>query len=450
MHYDSSFVYFLYYLDLFPVATTDPFPELNRAAAEKYLTARPKTLVMDIGWTWLEGDRGKILLYSLDTWLKGAPWNPSVRPFNRFAFTVSLCLLFASFWWIRRPILGGVLVILLGSNPFQLYEVHLHENVHGWTITTAILLLALHVPWLATRRPDRRYAIALPLVTGILVGTIRSIRSEPAAMLLAAALSYLFIDSFDWRRRLAMVSGLALAFLLTNAAWNGWFAKKDTEARNVLTTVGGHPFTGPLRQHHALWHPIWCGLGDFGQKHGYEWEDTKALAYARPVLESQYHETVPASFDTPSMPAQYWDPDHLYRKLPYGLGHYDEVVRDKVLHDIAHDPLWYGGVLLRRAWRLLTELTPARAQWGAHWVGTRAPGLLALPLLLLLLVARNRFLLGLLFFTLPTCIAPMLVFSGRGMAYYAIYHLIALGIIIALAIENVRWWISRRRRIANR
>ena len=441
MHQDASFVYFLHYLDLFPVATTDPSPELSEAAARSYLARRPQTLMMDLGWTWFEGDRGKIYLYSLDTWLKGAPWNPSVRPFNRFAFTLALCVLFAAFWWVRRPLLGVWMVVFLGSNPFELYEVHARENVHGWTIIAAILVLAIHVPLLRYRRPARLYLLALPLVTGIVVGTIRAVRSEPALILFAAAAAYMVVTGLDRRRRAFLVATLAAAFMVTNFAWNAWFRHQEERARETLARVGGHPFPAQMRQHHALWHPIWCGLGDFGQKHGYVWDDNLAVAYAKPILEGKYREYVPANnFNSGLAPQEYWDQERLYKKLPFVVPHYDEVIRAKVLHDITTDPLWYAGVLARRAWRLSTVLTPARMQWGAHFIDLPAPGLILIPLAFVLWRTRSRFFLRLLLFTLPTCVAPFVIYSDRGMSYYAIYHLVAAAIVVTSVIENIRWW----------
>src|SRR5262249_20098766 len=146
-------------------------PELSEAGARRVLAQNPDSLVQDILWAWFAGERGKIYPYLFDAWLEGAPWNPSVRPFHRLAFTLSLCALFAALWWVQRPLLGCIIVLLLGSNPFQLFEVQVNENTHGWTITTAILVLAMHLPYFANRKLDRRYRWLLPVATGVLVAT---------------------------------------------------------------------------------------------------------------------------------------------------------------------------------------------------------------------------------------------------------------------------------------
>jgi len=441
----DRFVYFLYYLDLFPVGTTVPNPELSEAGARRILAESPGSLVQDFGWTWFAGDRGRIYLFLFDAWLKGAPWNPSVRPFHRLVFTLSLCALFASLWWVRRPLLGGITVLLLGSNPFQLFEVHANENIHGWPITTAILVVAMHVPYFASSKLDRRYRWLLPVATGALVATIRTVRSEPATILASALLSYLLLSGLAWRRR-ALMSGLLIAaFTLTGMTWNRWFEHKHDEAASLLAKIGGHPFPGPIRQYHHFWHPVWCGLGDFGGNYGYVWKDEAALAYAKPILERKYHEHVPVDdFGRQFGAEEYFDAQKVYKRLPFDIPYYNEVVRDKVLHDIGHHPLWYAGILAKRAWRLLSETTPVRVAWTSHWVTIPMHGLVLLPLAALLFAARSRFLLAFLLFTLSTCLPAMIVYSGLGISYFGIYHIVAAAILLTAIVENVRWWIRSR------
>src|SRR5690606_8937827 len=115
----------------------------------------------------------------------------SPLPASRLAFIVALSALFASMWWVRRPVLGGLLVALLGSNPFQLFEVNGRENVFGINISVAILLLAIHVPLLQRWwRPHPRWVFLWPLCVGVLMSTVRTVRSEPVTIVLAAAATY--------------------------------------------------------------------------------------------------------------------------------------------------------------------------------------------------------------------------------------------------------------------
>ena len=118
---------------------------------------------------------GRGLLYLPYAIWTGSARNPSLAPTHAVAFTLALGALFAAFWWARDPVLGAASVALLGSNPYQLAEVHAIQNVFGWTITTGLLALALTLPLLRSRGA-RRWAWLAPLLVGALLGTVRQIR----------------------------------------------------------------------------------------------------------------------------------------------------------------------------------------------------------------------------------------------------------------------------------
>ena len=474
MHNDVYFVYFLWYENLFPVVSTAAYQPCGyrcaptqesmapaaqtQEAADAFLKTRAPTLMMDAGWTWYAGDRGKIFLYMLDVWLKGSPWHPSVKPFHRFVWIIGLCALFYSFWRVRRPWLGALLVVFIGSDPFQIYEVNGRENVFGWSITTAVLLLAIHLPLLTNKRMDPRWVFAWPIGTAIMMATIRTFRSEPLPMLAGALLAYMFAqfsgvysNREKWLRRGALVVTFFAVFSLGGAFWSHYFLAKQTEAQETLTRLGGHPYRGDMRMYHHFWHPVWCGLGDFDTKYGYVWDDTRALAYAKPILEQKYHEHVPSTawgYPIKTLD-EYWDAEGIYKKLPYDIDHYSDVVRDKVLDDIKRDPKWYVGILYKRVVRILTETTPVRLStrtgwWNVPWLSPK----LFLPLLLLAFVARARFATKLLLFTLPTVTTALAVYCANGIQYYGIFHLFsaAIGVMVLVELGRMGYAAVRRSR----
>lgn len=464
MHNDAYFVYYFWYTGLFPVSSTTAYKPcdykcaptqesmapaaLTHEAAEALMKTQPGTLVQDSSWTWYAGDRGKIFLYMMDTWLKGAPWKPSVKPFHRFSFIVALCALFFAFWRTRRPLLGGLCVVFLGSNPFQIYEVNANDNVFGWSITTAILLLAIHLPLLTSKRVDPRWAFAWPIGTAVLMSTIRTFRSEPMPMLAGALLAYAFTrftgqrsKRETWVRRSALVASFFVVFFAGSQVWTRYFLHKAAEASAVLTKIGGHPYPGNIRMYHHFWHPVWCGLGDFDKKYGYVWDDTRALAYAKPILENELHQYVPSPtfFGTAKNLDEFWDADGFYKKLPYDIPNYNEIIRDKVLADIRKDPKWYLEILYKRAERILTEATPVRLSTrSGFWDVPLLSCKLYLPLLLLAVLARARLAAKLLVFTLPTVTTAMIVYCDRGIPWYGIFHLLMAAILVAVGIEALR------------
>ena len=233
----------------------------------------------------------------------------------------------------------------------------------------------------------------------------------------------------------------------------------DEPPRVTAPRPSDRPKSGRSRSHlgHRRVGPAHRGgsLGDFGTDKDYKWEDVHALAYAKPILEERYHEYVPnATFGVPPINSyEYWDAERgFYKKLPYDMPHYDEVVRDKVLSDIRSDPKWYARILWKRVKRLVDEATPVRITWWKDWITIlKAPksGKLFLVLLVASIAARARLLWKLLLFTLPTCATAIIIYSDRGIAWYGIFHLIAAAIWIMIAYASGaslwRWWRRRAR-----
>ena len=200
------------------------------------------------------------------------------------------------------------------------------------------------------------------------------------SVLVSVLLACLFLAGTSGGRRLAVAAASSASFTGVTQGWGMWFDAKFDQAWKVAAAAGGHPYNGPRDHAHAFWHPIWCGLGDFDTTHRYAWADDGAARYAHPILRDIYGVPVPewdggdwAYYGT------FWDAGRRYYKMPYEMPHYAEVLRDKVLGDIAEDPGWYAGILGRRAWRLLTETAPVRVAAGAAYVTLPVVGPLHLP-----------------------------------------------------------------------
>jgi hypothetical protein len=451
----TMFLYFYYYLGLFPVATeldaAGAAPRsvalpMSREGARQVIAEHGDTLVMEHGHKIRCGDRGQIWLYLPSMWLRGASAGPQVRFGDGIAFAVALMALFVAFWAVRQPVLGLFFVAFLGSNPFQLYEVYANENVFGWLITTGILVLALHLPLMGDGRPRRLFLWAVPIATGLLLGTARQVRPELPVLCVSAAAVCVLAKGLRWWERVAVPGVLVVALFATSRAWDGYFSRKFEQALQVVREAGGHPFTGPMLRYHTAWHTLWCGLGDFDTRYGYQWHDKRAKLYARPILAEKYGEIMPPWDPGKPMCDAWWDDAKKYYKLPHELPHYDIVVRDKVLHDVTHDPAWYLGILAQRAWRILTETTPVRLAWDGAWATLPMHGLVAIPLLGLLVWARAWFLVKLLLFFVPLSFVALLIYSGGGTCYYSAYHLAAAAVLAAVAFEWLLWARKRPRR----
>jgi hypothetical protein len=432
------FFYFYYHLGLFPVGAREA-PTLGpaRADALDFVAHHGDRLRMDFGGvcnTPRFGDYGKLFTLWPDAWLSGDPRHASPLPFNQALFVLALLATWWAFWRERRPLLGAVLVALVGSNPFQLHETYARANVFSLPITVALLALAAHLPWLTGRRALDRGAWALACASGIVLATVREIRTEAVLVGVALVATYLTVRS-PWPRRAALAGVFVVAWTLTGAAWTGYWSRGFERSARFVTAAGGRAFTGAHGYNHALWHAVWCGLGDYGADRGFAWDDRVAYRWA----------TTPSAANPRPLPWHYRDGyyleetwDGVNHVAPTDLPRYNQLMRDRVLGAVRAEPLWYAGVLLKRAGAILGNATPATLTLGLGQVRLPGAGWLLLPVLGLALALRRAFETRLLLFTLPLSAVALLVYSGRGMTAYGIAHLVALAVLVD--------WAARARR----
>jgi hypothetical protein len=440
MNHEWRFLYFLYYTGLYPVVSMEGhvrmmgepgYKRFSPEAARRVLAERGETLWMEWDYTIRAGDMGRALLYLPYAIWSGSAREPRLAPTHAVAFTLALIALFGAFWWVRDPVLGAASVALLGSNPFQLQVVHAQENVFGWTLTTAIFALALAVP-IFWRRPGR-FGWVLAALTGVLLATVRQIRPEPVTMFASAAAACLVFAPASWRRRLVLTAALGAAFVGAGMAWRAYFDHKFEEARAVVAAAGGTVYSGPRELHHGFWHPFWCGLGDFDDKYGYAWSDQAARHYATPIVRERY---AARGLPPPDDRVLQWEPA------------YNEVLKEKVLHDIRSDPAWYLGILVRRVGRVLTWTTPVRLSFGGGWVTLPWNGPATVLLVVLLAASGSWRLLQAVVFPLGTSLTAVLVFSGTvpGQTYTGWFHVVGAAIVLAGVVSVVAEWRRLRSR----
>ena len=447
LHSEKQFAYFYYYLGLYPITTERKNLVYNKEGARRIIDEQGNSLLMEIGHTLRHGDLGKMFLFLPDALLKGMPKNLSVLPFHRLAFIFALLFLFISFWWIGQPLLGIITVIFMGSNPFQLYEAHINENVFGWSISTALIILALHLPLLANRKQSPYYLLWIPILTGIILASIKQIRPEPVLIIVSAGLSYLAISKTQWRIKIALVLLLILSFYAASANWKFYFDNKFEEASMVVKTAGGHPYTGKREYYHSVWHTIWCGLGDFDKKYGYQWFDLAAAIYGTSILSENYNLNLPKwgspQWTNPYHYNLFWDKAKKYYVKFSEMPHYFEVIRAKVIYDITHDPLWYINILWKRIQRVMSETTPVSLSLGQWRIPIYIHGIIIFPIMILLIVTRSWILLKLVCFSFPLSLTAILIYSGGNTTFYSCYHLFSAAIFVSWLFEAGFLWYKR-------
>jgi hypothetical protein len=437
---EAQFIYFYHYLGLYPLASTHSWNELafSRVGAEKALQD-PSTLRTEIRNTTRYGDHGKVWLFFPHVWLFGFDPPPNVLAANSAAFILGLILVYAAACHIRRPILGLALVAFIGSNPFQLYETYFRQDVFCWPFIVLLLIIATHLPLAAGPNVSKWRRWATPIAAGVLLATIRQVRTEPITILAGVGLSYLVLNPMKLRQRFLMLMVLVVVFFAGSQLWRSYFSHKIETTETMLREIGGTPYNGPRDAYHLVWHPIWCGLGDFDKKYGYAWDDRVAASLVEKIKQDPGLKLSGKSYvyDT------YWDDKKYYFKTPYELPGYTEIIKAEILQDIVHDPLWYGGILLKRLLRLATETSPLRLAMGQYKIQFNFPMfLLSVPVCILAILSPGRMALMLIIISLSTSITAFVIFSGKNMTMYSSYHLISASLALNWVVEYL--WTQRK------
>jgi hypothetical protein len=274
------FFYFFHHFGLFPVGARE-VPQLgaSKPAAEAFVAQHGDRLRMDFGWptnTPRFGDYGKLFLFYPDLLLRNDPAHPSTIPCNELLFIVALLAVFWAFWREGHGLLGTLIVLFVGSNPFQLLETYGRGNIFSLPISVALLALAAHVSFLTRRAPIGRSAWWIAAASGVALATFREVRAEAAIIGVSALASYL-VARAPWRQRVALVAVFVLSAALTASAWSRFWTGEFTRSEAFVARSGGQVLHAPPGQHHAFWHAVFCGLGDYGADRGFAWDDRVPL-----------------------------------------------------------------------------------------------------------------------------------------------------------------------------
>ncbi|MDA0990261.1 MAG: hypothetical protein O3A51_05870 [Verrucomicrobia bacterium] len=343
------YTYGLYYWGLFPVyspleqrmAIDEKF---DPAFAHDFLIEHADTLKIEHKHEMRFGDNCKFLLPLMEAYFTGRPGEPGIRRTALFFFASALILLMLSALYCRRPLLGAFFAIFLSSSDFQIYEMLRYTNF-SFVITCAALVLACCLPLLLDRQLPR-WVVGLSLLVAaaatVFFGNIRPSAFAVGATPLFALLLY---QRWRWLSRFGAIALYMLLILSLKSGLNMFFEYKIKQANAFVTAVGGEPYRGERTAHHPLWHPIYCGLGDFDQTYGYRWSDPSAFGAARPELREAGYK--------PQKGKGYGD----YHRLETNP-HYAEIIRDKVITNIRQDPGWYLTILAKRVHRIFTEWLP--------------------------------------------------------------------------------------------
>ena len=440
------FFYFFHHFGVFPVGALE-VPRLgpSKQAAADFVARHGDRLRMDFDGptnTPRFGDYAKLFLFYPDLWLRGDPGHPSALPFNELLFIVALLSVSWAFWLEGHGLLGTLIVVLVGSDPFQLVETYGRGNIFSIPISVALLALATHLRFLTGRKGVDALAWVIALASGAALATFREVRAE-AGLMAASVLATYLLARAPLARRLLLAAAFVLAFALTGQAWTRLWTDRFARAERFVARAGGQVFRAPHGTHHVFWHAVYCGLGDYGADRGYTWDDRDAFRWATTRDPATNPDPLPYHY----VDGYYFEEtyDGVHHVAPTDLPAYNRLVRGRVLSEIRRHPLWYARILCQRAVAILRDATPAALSLGSSTVGVPGAGWLPLPVLALALWRRRFFHAALILFVLPLSAVAMIVYSAKGTTFYGISHLVALAVAIDLLVRAGRAALPRGR-----
>lgn len=413
----SQFVYFFYYTGYFPLATLNEDLVYSHEAAFDEINNRGDDLIMEYKhWSRL-GENLRIWAYMPDSWINASPKKPSVTLFNMIVFCLGLMALFWGFWKVGMPIMGILLIGMINFTPYYLFEIYGRENIFGLMGSIFFFILGLNLPILWGKIKNGWIGLGAAFVSGMAINFIVEIRNETAVVIAALIILYILSHKLSWVWRCSLVLVAIMAYKLSNLVVLNYFENKFEEVSEVVETQGGHVYTGRRVGGHKLYHPLVCGLGDFGGDKGFAWDDKIWYKYAIPILQEKYG--LDLKYSGGLHLDEYYDENKLYYIKLDEIPEYEEIMKDKLVEVISEDPLWYFSIILRRVLRTMSRTIPLPLV-----------GWLLFPLLYYLGRERKWNFFKLLIIPLPLSATSIIVYSGKGSTYNSVFVYFIIAIIL--------------------
>jgi len=417
--YAKQFVYFHYYTGDFPLATLNENLQFSEEDARKEISENGHSLIMEYKhWSRL-GENARIWAFLPNSIIKGSPENPSIKLFNALVFTLSIIILYLGFWRLKKVLFGLCLALLINITPFYLFETYTNQNIFGLLGATFFIILGLNVYSLFKR--EKTYLnIILIGISGAIIGLFSEFRNEISIVILSLVLISLFSKQKNFLVKVIIASIGLGSFFLTKSAIGSYFQQQFKNTITLVEKAGGHPYKWATISGHRTWHPIFCGLGDFDTKYGFEWNDKVAYRYALPILKDKYGMNI--DYSDKYHLDNYYDESKLYYIKFDEIDEYEQVVKDKVLSHIKSDPTWYINIIAKRIIRTMTTTIPVPyVGWGLLFLGYY------------FVRKKNWSHLYLLIVSLPLSATSIIIYSGKGATYNSVFvYFVIVSIIMVL------------------
>lgn len=419
-----KFIYFYYYKGYFPLATLNKNLEYSENAADNEIKENGENLIMEYKhWSRL-GENARIFAYLPNAILKSSPEAPSIKLFNALVFTISLIILFIGFYKNKMAVYGFLLILLINLTPFFIYEVYYNENIFALPASAFFIVLGLNFHLISNKMNNIYISLLSIIISAVIIGFFSEIRNEVSMVLISLILISILARNHKILTRIILPILIFIAYTQTRNVIQNYFDNKFEQSKELVAKHKGHVYNGNRIDGHKLWHPVFCGLGDFDDKYGYEWSDKVAYEYAVPILNEKYNLNI--NYSGKYHTDNYYDEDSLYYVKFDEIPEYEQVVKEKVITDISSDPFWYFKILLKRIIRIFTNTIPV------PFVGW-----LFFPLVFVFIKNKEWLHIKLLVLSLPLTASSFIIYSGKGITYNSLYvYFVIVSIIIYLFYEK--------------
>ena len=427
-HYASKFFYFYYYTGYFPLATLDTQLNYSSLGAKNEISQHGENLIMEYKhWSRL-GEHARIYCYMPDALVKGTAQNPSLKLFNTLCFLLGLCLLFHGFYVTKHPIIGMILCSLVLITPYFHYEVFRNENIFALQASVFFMVVGLLLPILLNRITNQGKPFLLVILASLVLAFCSEIRNEISVVFACLLLMILLSSWFGTIYKSLLILVAFLFFVGGKKLIQMHFDVKYEQTKQLVANKGGHVYNGQKITGHKIWHPIFCGLGDYDQQYGYAWNDTVAYAYAVPILNERYQMHV--NYTGKLHMDNYYDSAKLYYIKFDEIPQYESVVKEKVLSDIRHHPIWYLKIIAQRLLKICTTTLPFPLM-----------GFVTLLGFIFFIYQKKSIYIKLILVSLPLSATSLLIYSGKGATYNAMFGYLVLAFLLY---EGIQFYAKKR------
>ena len=314
---------------------------------------------------------------------------------NQILWIFSLMMIFTSLWFCQQRLFSIILILIVGSNPYQLNEVYAREDIFCWILSVGLIVTAFFIP-LLTKKFNRNtnYLLCICTLTGMLLGLARIFRQDPLGIVISVVCFLILTKQFNKKHKLIamllLCAGMKTLCYLPNAV------------SYINTGNWSYYEWDYFQKFEGSFFPIYGGVGDFDEKYSIVWDDLVMHEKARKL----YHDSVQVN-----------DSDE------HSPGFNDPLIKELIYH-IFTDPLWYLDILAHRICRVMFENVPIGISLSNSFWILLPKGFVTFGCLLFFLAGtiyfKEYFYLKLSAFTVFIGTTPLLIFSGANNHFYFI------------------------------